>query len=132
MGWLEPPWRFFHPIPGVPFTLDVKYYQVGLAEREIEEPPGVIIRPTIRLYLAGSSVGLEGYVDFTNRGLTDQLTRLYDELIGGVYKAGVGEDPRRALALLPEGEEPLRLKLTRMGTGVDTRYIVELTEEPSS
>lgn len=125
MEWLSAPFRFFHPQPGVPFRLSVIRYEVGLAMREIDDPPFTIVRPTIRFHLADASSGVpRPYVDFTNRVLMQAILAIYDRAIDELTVEGIGADLQRAAALSPQRSEPLTVQLTRAGTGINTVYDV--------
>lgn len=126
---LSPPYEFFHPVPGEPFTLRVVRWEVGLAQRPISDWPGMVIKPTIRFHVpAAERRGRPAYVDFTNRGLIQRVSFIYEQLLEDLRASGRDFDVVRALGVLPEAEEPLTLKLTRHGTGIDTSYEVEVVE----
>jgi hypothetical protein len=127
VDWLEPPFQFFHPHPGEPFDLAVVRYQVGLAQREISEPPGSKVLPTIRFHLPGpGGWGLLPYVDFSNRILIQRVLAIYNDLINRNRRAIPLPDLRLMDKLLDSEPEPLTLRLTRSGTGLATVYGVEV------
>lgn len=130
MDWLEPPFQFFHPHPGEPFDLAVVRYQVGLAQREISEPPGSKVLPTIRFHLPGpGGWGLLPYVDFSNRILIQRVLAIYNELLERWARQIPFPNPIEGERLLPKRPGALRLRLTRNGTGLATVYDVEVVGE---
>lgn len=149
MDWLAPPFQFVHPPVGHRFTLPVRSWEIGTMTRRIAEPPFYVTRPGIRLHLAPPlpadlflyvATALEGegdrvdprqlrerpYLDFTNRVLIGAFLELYRRKLGEVIRPGGQVNIDMALAVDPEGDEPLTLTLTRRGTGRDTVYEVEL------
>jgi hypothetical protein len=101
---LPPPYQFFHPQPEIPFELAVVRFEVGLAQRPINDPPYSIVRPTIRFHLAtpvppalflavrtsGSAdtgpidpdvLAARPYLDFTNQLLIKNVLEIYGRLL---------------------------------------------------
>lgn len=149
MDWLEPPFHFFHPQPEVPFELPVIRYQVGLAQRPINDPPGMVQKPTIRFHLAKpippglflavktgfsgetdavSSDELEArpYLDFTNQMLIRKVLAIYDELIVVSDRGMPFPNVELSKKLSPKRPEALQLRLTRHGLRIDTIYDVDV------
>jgi len=148
LAWLPQPWQFHHPEPGVPYDLDIVRYQVGLAGREITDPPYHVVRPTIRFHLPAPEMGLElPYVDYTNGGLITRFLATWQDLsdladenrpaatvpTGNLLQdlqtseAYVGAQNLRVEllhALIKSNDRPLTLQLTRFGGGRDTEYKV--------
>lgn len=127
MEWLAPPFEWYHPEPDRPFTLRVIRYEVGWAQRPIDEPPGLVVRPTIRFHLPpeDKSTG-PPYVDFTNRMLIQRVTALYDELSSQATERPELESIPILEALSPARPRPLTLRITRRGRRLDTTYEVEV------
>jgi hypothetical protein len=148
MEWLEPPFQFFHPQPEVPFDLPVVRYEVGQAQRPIADPPGSVIKPTIRFHLAKpippglfmavrtgfspetdriSPDELEArpYLDFTNQYLINRVLVIYHELIQRSQRTIPFHDVALMDKLLDSQSEALTLRLTRHGLRIDTTYDVE-------
>jgi hypothetical protein len=144
---LTTPFHFFHPQPELPFELPVVRYEVGLSQRPIVDPPGFVIKPTIRFHLAKpippglflavktgwsaetdriSPDELEArpYLDFTNSPLIQRVLAIYHELIARTRR----QVPFPSLGLLEAISDssplPLTLRLTRHGLRIDTRYDV--------
>ncbi len=129
MEWLDPPYQFFHPEPGLPFILRVVRYEVGQAMREVDDPPRTIVRTTIRFHLPGpGGWGLRPYVDFTNRGLMLRVVDIYNELIDRWLRRPEQEGVKVLEATSPVRGRPLPLELTRRGRGLDTMYEVKVLE----
>lgn len=129
LAFLDPPGRLYHRWMGHPITLLVRRYEVGLLDREVEEIGQHRIFPCLRLYLDESQVeDLGPYLDFTNRGLILQMADLAIELGQRLRSPGTNVDAKLALGLLPEGSGALKLRLTRSGEGLQTRYQLELLE----
>lgn len=127
LPWLDPPYNFLEPEPDQPFTIDVIRYQVGLSQRPIEDPPGSVVRPTIRFHLpAPLEPGHPPYVDFTNRILIQRILALYNDLIDEVLAKGDEAPLFLAQSLAPSNPISLRLRLTRHGRRLDTRYDVDI------
>jgi len=151
MDYLEAPFHFFHPQPELPFELAVVRYEVGLSQRPIVDPPGFVIKPTIRFHLAKpiptglflavktgysaetdrispDELDARPYLDFTNSPLIQRILTVYDDLIARSRR----QVPFPSLELLekisPGSEAPLTLRLTRHGLRIDTRYDVEVVE----
>lgn len=127
MEWLESPFRFWHPTPGEPFVLRVRRYQVGLAMREVDDPPRIVVRPTIRFHLPPGE-GLDGsdYMDFTNRGLIHRVMALWEDLARGAVTKGDAELVRTLEATSPARERAVTLELIRLGERLDTQYEVRV------
>ncbi len=129
MDYLEPPYQFFHPHPGVPFDLAVVRFDVGLAQREISEPPGSRVLPTIRFYLPGSGGwGLRPYVDFSNRILMQRVFAIWKDLIDRAERQVPFPSTEWLKRTAPSQPEYVLLRLTRAGTGLATVYDVEVLE----
>jgi len=127
MDWLDPPFQFFHPHPGMPFDLPVVRYEVGLAMRPLEEPPYQKVLPTIRFHVPGPvGWGLQPYIDFSNRILMQRVLATYDDLIDRVRRQVPFSDLGQMERLSPKSSEALTLRLTRHGTGLATIYDVEV------
>lgn len=129
LEWLDSPWRFWHPQPLVPFRLRVRRYEVGLAMREVGDPPHIVTRPTIRFHLAPGE-GLDGadYMDFTNRGLIQRVMAIWEELARGAVHKPDAELVRILEATSPAREREVTLELIRLGEGLDTQYEVRVLE----
>lgn len=149
MDFLDPPLQFFHPQPERTFDLNVTRWEIGLATRPIRDPPFQVTKPTIRFHLARPvpptlwlAVRTSGsvetaritlqdlerrpYIDFTNSPLIASLLELYHRKLAEVVRSPQDVNAPLALALEPEAEEPLAVRLTRHGLGIDTVYDVEL------
>ena len=148
MDWLTEPWQFFHPTLEVPFELQVVRYEVGMARRPINDPPGYVERPTIRFHLAtpipstlfsimrrmGSAetapitpetLRAHPYVECTNQVLAARVFAIYNDLIERTNAQIPFPLPATLKKLSPERPEPLTLRLTRHGLRIDTIYDVE-------
>jgi len=127
MDYLEPPYQFFHPHPHMPFNVPVVRYEVGLAQREISEPPYSVIKPTIRFHLpAAGGWGLRPYVDFTNQPLLQRILLLYDQLMDRSDSQVPFPDVDLLRAIAPSDPRPVVLRLRRLGTGINTLYDVDV------
>ena len=127
MDWLEPPYQFFHPHPGMPFDVPVSRWEVGLAQREISEPPYSVIKLTIRFHLpAAGGWGLRPYVDFTNQILLQHILHLYRQMIDRRRSQVPFPDSDLLEALDPAEPRPVVLRLRRLGTGINTVYDVDV------
>jgi len=128
MEWLDPPWRFWHPEPGEPFELRVRRFEVGLAEREVDDPPRRIVRPTIRFHLPPGE-GPDGgdYVDFTNRGLILRMVEIRREELRRAPALPLAELEAAVEAWDFATERPVILRMVRLGRGLDTQYEVKVT-----
>ena len=125
--WLEPPWQFFHPHPGVPFDLAVMRWEVGLSIRPIDEPPGARQLLTIRFHLPGpGGWGLKPYVDFTNRILMQNVFAIWKRLSDRVDRQIPFPSTEMLKRIVPSSPETITLRLTRLGTGLATVYDVEV------
>lgn len=127
MEWLDPPWRFWHPEPGEPFELRVRRFEVGLATREIDDPPYQIVRPTIRFHLPPGE-GPDGgdYVDFTNRGLILRVLAITGEELRRAGEAPPEELIAAVEAWDPGTDRPVVFRMVRHGRGLDTQYEVKV------
>lgn len=125
MDWLDPPWRFWHPEPGEPFELRVRRFEVGLATREIDQPPHQIVRPTIRFHLPPGE-GPDGgdYVDFTNRGLILRVLAITGEELDRARLLPATELVEAAEAWDPGTDRSVVFRMVRHGRGLDTQYEV--------
>ena len=129
MDWLDPPWQFFHPHPGVPFDLHVMRWDVGLSIREVNEPPGAKQLTTIRFHLPGpGGWGLKPYVDFTNRILMQRVFAIYKDLIDRAERQVPFPSTDLLARTAPSRPEVVVLRLRRLGTGLSTVYDVEVLE----
>jgi hypothetical protein len=151
MDWLDPPYQFFHPTPEVPFELQVVRYEVGMAQRPINDPPGYVQRATIRFHLAtpippsifdvmrrmGSAETVpitpealreRPYLDFTNQVLARKVFSIYHERIQRVLSEVPFPSTAEMAKLADSRPEPLVLRLTRHGLRIDTIYDVEVVE----
>ena len=129
MDWLDPPFQFFHPHPGMPFDIPVVRYEVGLAMRPIEDPPYERVLPTIRFHVPGPvGWGLQPYIDFSNRLLINRVLAIYKDLAERAHRLPPKETVELAVKLLPTTDVPLTLRLTRHGQRLETTYDVEVLE----
>ena len=127
MEWLQPPWQYFHPHPGVPFDLAVVRWEVGLSERPIDEPAGYKVLTTIRFQLPGAGGwGLRPYVDFTNRILMQRVFAIYKDLIDRAERQVPFPSTELLRKIAPSRPETITLRLTRLGTGLATVYDVQV------
>lgn len=147
MDWLEPPYQFFHPQPEVPFDLPVVRYEVGQSQRPIADPPGSVIKPTIRFHLAKpippglflavrssaspdtpaiSPQDLEArpYLDFTNKYLINRILAIYNDLIDRTLQQVPFPSSLQLAKTSPSRPEPLVLRLSRHGLRIETTYDV--------
>lgn len=130
MDWLDPPYQFFHPEPGLPFILPVVRYEVGLAQRPVDDPSGYVVRTTIRFHVPGPvGWGLRPYVDFTNQGLIQRVLSLYEDMLDRTKRTLTLDSISTLEALSPARPRPLMLRLTRHGRRLDTMYEAEVLEE---
>jgi len=127
VDWLEPPYQFFHPHPGMPFDVPVSRWEVGLAQREISEPPYSVIKLTIRFHLpAAGGWGLRPYVDFTNQILLQRILHLYKQLLDRSDAQVPFPDVDLLRAIAVSDPRPVVLRLRRLGTGINTVYDVDV------
>jgi hypothetical protein len=127
MDWLEPPFQFFHPHPGVPFDIAVVRWEVGLAQRPIDEPPGSRVLTTMRFHLPGpGGWGLQPYVDFSNRILMQRVFAIYKDLIDRSERQVPFPSTEFLRKIAPSQPDAITLRLTRRGTGLATVYDVEV------
>lgn len=127
--WLDPPEQYYHRWMGIPIELEVVGYELGLQMRNTSQPPGKKVLQTMRLHLTRPPVeGYESYLDFSHRGLIWQIMDIYAGMIKNLRRTDTPLDAGRALAVLPEGDGFIRLRLTRSGEQFERQYVVEVLE----
>lgn len=108
LDWLNPPYEFLVPGPGVAVIFRVTRYQVGFSQRRIDEAPGSKVFETLRLQVpAEDKPAGPPYWDITSQRLQAALAPILPDLVEAgsylqVVKVGSGPSADWSIAIRPD------------------------------
>jgi len=128
-GVLLPPYEFKLLPASTALVVRVVRFEVGLAQRDIRQPPYSVWRPTLRLHVPPEDKpGRPPYWDWMAAGLIQRILALYNQAIDDALQLPIAQLVAQLEALSPARPRPLPLKITRHVDDGETEYAVELGE----